>query len=130
MSLFFGVLVASRGEESVPEGAGDEHDDDDDPEGEVPRETKECSTALMSQRGFRDGGEGHRAGSLGAGGALDFGSGASARLTGGGRDGDGVRMATVAPIDGSRDGMACMGTTMCWAEVRCLVFAEGAEWMG
>lgn len=108
MSLFFGVLAAPRGEESVPEGAGDEHDDDDDPEGEVARKTKERSTALLSQRGIRDGREGHGAGSLGApgpaGGALGFGSGWSARLTGGGRDGDGVRIAKVSPMDGARDG--------------------------
>lgn len=108
ISLFFGVLAAPRGEESVPEGAGDEHDDDDDPEGEVARKTKERSTALLSQRGIRDGREGHGAGSLGApgpaGGALGFGSGWSARLTGGDRDGDGVRIAKVSPMDGARDG--------------------------
>lgn len=128
MSLFFGGLVATAGEESVPEGAGDEDEDDDDPEGEVARKTKESSTALLSQRGIRDGGEGHRAGSLGApGGALDSGAGWSARLTGGGRDGDGDRIAMVSPMDGARDGL---GMTMCWGRGSVSVIAEGAGGWG
>lgn len=129
MSLFFGVLAAATtGEESVPEGARDEHDDDDDPEGEVARKTKERSTALLSQRGIRDGGKRHRAGSLGApGGALDFGGGWSARLTGGGRDRDGVSIAMVSPMDGALDGSRDgLGMTMCWGRGSVSVTADGA----